>query len=150
MRSICILDGDKDAQHDLRNYTIALPGKDAPEKIVFNYAKELYERDDVFWQDTTICDLGYTKVYFRDNILTDINSIEEKLVELETQGKSKKGVEREKNKEVFNGHIRFFELIMKKWICDHPTQIDGFYKDLRTLFMKVSEFHDISSKEWEL
>lgn len=150
MRSICILDGDKDAQHDLRNYTIALPGKDAPEKIVFNYAKELYERDDVFWQDTTICDLGYTKVYFRDNILTDINSIEEKLAELETQGKSKKGVEREKNKKVFNDHIRFFELIMKKWICDHPTQIDGFYKDLRTLFMKVSEFHDISSKEWEL
>lgn len=76
--------------------------------------------------------------------MPDINGIEEKLAELETQGKSQKGVEREKNKNVFNAHIKFFELIMKKWICDHPTQIDGFYKDLHTLFMKVSEFHDIS------
>ena len=150
MRSICILDGDKDAQHDLRNYTIALPGKDAPEKIVFNYARELYEKDDVFWQDTTVCDLGYTKVYFRDNVMPDIYSVEEEVAALKAEGKSAKGVTREKNKKVFNDHIRFFELIMKKWISDHSSQINSFYKDLRTLFMKVSEFHDISSKEWEM
>lgn len=150
MRSICILDGDKEAQCNLENYTITLPGKDAPEKIVFNYAREMYEKDNDFWQDTTICNLGYTKVYFRDNVMPDICSIEEEITALRAEGKSTKGVAREKNKKVFNKHIRFFELVMKKWISDHLCQIDSFYRNLHVLFLKVSEFHDISSKEWEI
>ncbi len=36
MRSICIVDGDKRAQHKLENYTIALPGDKSPEELVLN------------------------------------------------------------------------------------------------------------------
>lgn len=150
MRSICVLDGDKSAQHNFTNYTIALPGKEAPEKVIFDYAIELYESDNPFWTDTTICDLGYTKVYFRAEILPDIHGIDEKIGSLKEEGKHTKGVRREESKKVFNTHNRFFEFVMRKWIEDHPSEVEAFYKDLHTLFMKVSEFHDISSKEWEV
>ena len=75
MRSICIVDGDKRAQHKLENYTIALPGDKSPEELVFEYANELYLNDDAFWLDSTIISLGFTKIYFRDNVLVDINKI---------------------------------------------------------------------------
>ena len=61
MRSICIVDGDKRAQHKLENYTIALPGDKSPEELVFEYANELYLNDDAFWLDSTIISLGFTK-----------------------------------------------------------------------------------------
>lgn len=149
MRSICILDGDKSAQHELNNYTITLPGNKSPEEVVFDYAKELYDNDDPFWLNQTICDLGYVKLNFRERILPDIIEIDEKIVQLKSENKSTKGVKREENKRVFNSHKRFFELVMKKWIDDHVVEVDQFYKNLHILFCKVSEFHDISSKEWE-
>lgn len=149
MRSICILDGDRSAQHNLNNYTIVLPGKKSPEEMVFNYAKELYDNDDSFWVNKTICDLGYVKINFRDRILPDIIGINSKIEQLKLEDKSIKGVRREENKRVFNIHRRFFELIMKKWIEDHAIEVNQFYKNLYILFCKVSEFHDINSKEWE-
>lgn len=150
MRSICILDGDKMSQYNLGNYTISLPGNNAPEKVAFDYAIELYEKDDPFWLDKTICDLGYVKLYFRDYILPDIQGIDEKIASIKQKGGSTKGVMREENKRIFNTHKRFFELVLKKWIEDHSFETEKFYKDLHILFCKVSEFHDISSKEWEL
>jgi len=148
MRSICIVDGDKKAQHKLENYTIALPGDKSPEELVFEYANELYLNDDVFWLDSTIISLGFTKVYFRDNVLVDINKIEEKIKELKKNEDSTKGVKRDSNKKVFNKYKRFFEIVMRKWIADHEEKINYFYHNLHILFCKVSEFHDINPKEW--
>ena len=148
MRSICIVDGDKTAQHKLENYTIALPGDKSPEELVFEYANELYLNDDAFWLDSTITSLGFTKIYFRDNVLIDINKIEEKIKELKKNEDSTKGVKRDSNKKVFNKYKRFFEIVMRKWIADHEENINYFYHNLHILFCKVSEFHDINPKEW--
>lgn len=148
MRSICIVDGDKKAQHKLENYTIALPGDKSPEELIFDYAKELYNNDDAFWLDTTIISLGYTKIYFRDHVLVDINTIDEKIRLLKNNRESTKGVKRESNKKVFNQYKRFFEIIMRKWIDDNEQDVKYFYHNLHILFCKVSEFHDINPKEW--
>lgn len=148
MRSICIVDGDKKAQHKLENYAIALPGDKSPEELIFDYAKELYNNDDAFWLDTTIISLGYTKIYFRDHVLVDINTIDEKIRLLKNNRESTKGVKRESNKKVFNQYKRFFEIIMRKWIDDNEQDVKYFYHNLHILFCKVSEFHDINPKEW--
>lgn len=150
MRSICIVDGDKTAQHNLNNYTISLPGDKSPEELIFEYSIKLYDEDDSFWTDKTICDLGYVKVHYRDNILKDIEAIKAKIQDLKNNGVTTKGVLREENKKVFNKNKRFFELLMKKWIVDHEDEAKRFYRDLHILFCKVSEFHDISSREWEI
>lgn len=149
MRSICILDGDKEASHDLNNYTITLPGKDSPEALVFNYAIEMYNSDSDFWSDSTICELGYTKIYFRDNIKPAIEQINIDIEKKKKDDKSTKGMRREMNKKLFNDFSHFFILVMKKWIEDNQVETEKFYNQLRILFIKVSEFHDISSKEWE-
>jgi AAA15 family ATPase/GTPase len=148
MRSICILDGDKRNDADLQYFMTALPGTESPEKMMFDYAIELFENDNDFWMEQTILDLGYTRVNFRDEIKPDIDAIYEKVKKLKDEGKSTKGVIRQENKDTFNRHGRFFELIMRKWIIDHPTEVGQFYKNLHTLFCKVAEFHDISSSDW--
>jgi len=148
MRSICVLDGDKRSNADLQYFMTALPGTESPEKMMFDYAIDLFENDNEFWTEQTILDLGYTRVNFRDEIKPDIDAINEKIKELQNEGRSTKGVTRQENKDTFNKHGRFFELIMRKWIIDHPTEVGQFYKDLHILFCKVAEFHDISSTDW--
>lgn len=148
MRSICILDGDKRNDADLQYFMTALPGTESPEKMMFDYAIELFKNDNDFWMEQTILDLGYTRVNFRDEIKPDIDAIYEKVKKLKDEGRSTKGVIRQENKDTFNKHGRFFELIMRKWIIDHPTEVGQFYKNLHTLFCKVAEFHDISSSDW--
>lgn len=150
MRSICIIDGDKKASENLSNYTICLPGENSPESLVFEYAKYLYKMDETsFWQDSTIHELGYTRVLFRDSILDEIDSIDKKLEALKEEGKSTKGVTREENKKLFTKYRRFFEFVMIKWIADHEQLAERFYNNLFILFKKVSEFHDINPNEWE-
>jgi hypothetical protein len=151
MQSICILDGDQRSKKDYNKYVIALPGAESPEKLIMDYSIQLYDNDDAFWTDETILHLGYTKLYFRDNILPDITNIAEKIQELRSQGKSTKGVTRELSKAVFTKHKQFFELIFKHWVnnAENEEQIKSFYKDLQIMFKKVAEFHGINSKEWE-
>ncbi len=151
MRSICILDGDQHEKHNLTNHVIVLPGKVAPETLIFNYVKELYDNDDPFWLDSTIQELGYTKTYYRDNIKSNIENIEKKIQEKKDKGETTKGIRREENKKLFNDYKRFFELVIKNWIESalNRNELTKFYNDLKILFRKVSEFHDISSKEWK-
>ena len=148
MRSICILDGDKRNEAELTNFTTALPGTESPEKIMFDYAIELDNNDNEFWKEQTILELGYTRVYFRDQIKPDIDRIDEELKRLQNEEKSTKGVTRQLNKYTFNKYGRFFELIMKKWVSDHAKDSRQFYDNLHTLFLKVAEFHDISAADW--
>lgn len=150
MRSICVLDGDKSSNKDFNNFTIALPGESSPEKMVFEYAGLLFEENSDFWVDNTIIDLGYTKLKYQREILPDIERIKNKLLQMKSEKKSTKGVEREENKKVFNKYIHFFKFVMKKWIVDHPNEVESFFDDMHTMFIKVSEFHDINPAEWML
>ena len=152
MQSICILDGDQKNKQDYSKYVIALPGGDSPEKLIMDYSVQLFDNDDGFWTDEVIINLNYGKVFYRDNIRPDIDSISEKLKEFETSGKSTHGVKREMSKKVFKNHKRFFELLFKHWVNneENDEQIGKFYKDLHVMFKKVAEFHGINPKEWEI
>jgi len=151
MRSICILDGDQKSQQNYNNYIIVLPGGKSPENLLFEYLDKLFNCEDEFWMDETVSGLGYNKVYYRDNIKVEIDNIQHKLELLEKNGDSKKGVKREENKKVFKKYEKFFELVIKNWISskENKAEMDKFYNDLKTMFKKVSEFHDISSNEWK-
>ena len=148
MKCICILDGDQ--QRDLNKYTITLPGGNSPEKVIMEYALLLYDNDSDFWTAPAILDLNYGKVYFRDNIKPDIDSIAARLQELRDAGQSTHGVERELRKNAFTRHQRFFELVFRHWIHDNENSdaIQHFYKDLNIMFKKVAEFYGINPQLW--
>lgn len=150
MRSICILDGDKNS--DWNNCIISLPGGKSPEELIFEHAQNLY--DDInsnFWTNEVVQGAGYTKIYYRDTIKVDIISIAEKISELEKSGQRTKGVRREENKKIFRKHGKFFRLVLINWINEdkNVSEVDNFYNELKVMFKKVSEFHDINSKEWK-
>lgn len=148
MKYICILDGDQNG--DLKKYTITLPGDASPEKVIMSYALVIYESDSTFWTADTILELNYGKLYFRDNIKSDIEQIDLQLQKLHSQGKSIHGVERQLRKETFIKNQRFFEMLFKYWVRDdeNSDNIAKFYKQLNTMFKKVSEFYGIDSRLW--
>lgn len=149
MRSICILDGDKNS--DWNNCVIALPGGKCPEELIFEHAEQLYKNDFEFWSDSIVEGLGYSKVYYRDNIRVEVEGIKTKIDTMKKEGQSTKGVKREENKKIFRNHGKFFELVIRNWINsnENKEKVDKFYNELKLMFKKVSEFHDINSKEWK-
>jgi len=169
MRSICIVDGDKniDIQQksfkkqkaeeiirdaDFTNYILKLPGNMSPEELAFQYSIELFENDAVFWQDKTLNDIGFTKISYRDNIRPHIDSINEKIKELQNSDESTNGVRRKMNKKLFNNnqYKKLFKAVLEQWIRDNEEEVNKFYKNLHVLFCKVSDFHDINPGEWKL
>lgn len=111
---------------------------------------DLFDNDDKFWTNETILDLNYGKVNYRDNILPDIKNISYVLQELKDKKKSVHGVERQENKNVFDKHHIFFELMFKHWVnnCENDDFIEKFYLNLNIMFKKVAEFHGINPKDW--
>ncbi|MCO1599743.1 AAA family ATPase [Desulfosporosinus nitroreducens] len=152
MQSICILDGDQKSKQDYNKYVITLPGANSPEKLIMDYSIQLFDNDDQFWTEGIIINLGYGKIYYRENIRPDIDSISEKLKELNDKKESTHGVQREISKKVFNRHKRFFEILFRHWVnnTENEDQLNKFYKDLYVMFKKVAVFHGINSKEWDL
>ncbi|MBQ3524440.1 MAG: AAA family ATPase [Clostridia bacterium] len=148
MRSICILDGDHGS--DISNCITALPGKKSPEKLLIDYAEQLFNDDDTFWIERTIVDKGYSKTYYINEIKNKVTDFEEELETCKKNTKSTKGKTREFYKELFTNNRTFFELLFKHWIHNPANQleIDRFYKELHTLFLKVSHYHEINPKEW--
>lgn len=148
MRSICILDGDHSS--DITNFIVALPGKAAPEAVLLNYAEKLYDADDSFWRDRTIVDKGYTKNYYLSNIKNEVDSFGTQLDRMRNSGETSKGKRREFNKRLFNDNRNFFILLFKHWINnpENKSEVDRFYRELHTLFLKVAPYHEISPKEW--
>lgn len=144
MRSICILDGDHNS--DISNCIISLPGKKSPEQLLIDYAEELLISDDEFWIEPTIVNKGYSKPYYISEIQNKVNDFKEEL----EHSKSKKGKTREFNKKLFNDYKTFFELLFKHWIHNpiNQSEVQRFYNELHTLFLKVSHYHEIDPKEW--
>ncbi len=150
MRSICILDGDKNSE--ISKHTTTLPGKKSPEQLLIDYAETLLLNDDHFWVDTAVVNRGFSKVYYIDNIKKDVNDFNQELEEKRQQGESTKGLTREFNKKLFVKYSTFFKLLFKHWLNNQENQqdIEKFYKELRTLFIKVAPYHEINPREWEL
>ena len=150
MKSICVLDGD---QHtNLNNYIITLPGEHSPEKVIMDYAQNIYNMDAAFWVDALVLDFNYGKVYFRDTVKPEIDNIEETLAHMSDAGESIHGKERDMRKKVFKKYERFFEFLFRYWVRDEINldSIDKFYKNLNIMFKKVAEFHGINPKIWNI
>src|SRR5699024_3856535 len=96
---------------------IALPGKNhfkgetgkSPEKLLFDYAEELFNKDNNFWSNNTISSRGYSKEWYLDKIKVPIDKFEKE----EKNGKNKEK-KRQFNKKLFNDQRDFFDLLFKK------------------------------------
>ena len=148
MRSICILDGDHNS--DISNCIISLPGKKSPEQLLLDYAEQLYLNDDPFWIQRTIVDKGYGKMYYISQIQTPVREFHEEMDRKREGEESTKGKTREFNKKLFCNQKTFFELLFKHWIHNpvNKSEVDRFFNELHTLFLKVAHYHEINPKEW--
>lgn len=142
---ICIIDGDHDT--NLGRNIIALPGKKNPEQLLFSYLENI---NDSFWREPIMIEHGFIKSYYIDNILPDITSIEESIIQTQNDGKSTKGMRREKQKDVFKKHIDFFSLVFSYWAQDtaNHDEIKKFKKGLFSLFKKCSSVNGINPALW--
>lgn len=152
MSSICILDGDHNS--DINNNIIALPGKNkcasnkklSPEKLLFEYADYLIKKDDSFWTDSEVIDIGYGKRKY----ITDISKKYNDWLESKKEGKTTKK-EREITKVIFKENKIFFVLLFKHWLNNdlNKSEIEYFYNGLHTLFNKCSHYNGINPNEWK-
>lgn len=151
LRSICILDGDKNGSVDISKCITKLPGDGSPEQLYFEYIEKLYHDDDnSFWRNKNIIRLGYTKNKYVNDIRKDIISIQNEIQEIKSKGHSVKGVERAKNKKVFNHHLEFFRLVILHWLQNEQNKKEllKFVTHLKELFYKVCIPNGIDSTEW--
>lgn len=137
--SIAILDGDKFSDKNLNFRIICLPGKKSIEELFFDYSKELFENDiKNFWQDSFLEDNGYTRVWYRNNILISIKQIDE------TAKKSNKD-KRKINKKIFNNEnfFPFFKKVIDFWIKDEKNEsaLNSFIQDFINVTRKLLQFY---------
>ncbi|MCF2628977.1 ATP-binding protein [Fusobacterium mortiferum] len=152
MRSICILDGDQAPdpytfKANLANHIITLPENAPPEVIFFEYSKFLYENDiSEFWNNSDVQEQGFTKIYYRTNIKSEIDNIDKKISESNHLRK------RDENKRIFKDYQLFFNFVIRHWLHDPKNQdkIATFFKNLNILFKKVAAFHGINPNDWNI
>lgn len=152
MSSICILDGDHEA--DISNNIITLPGKNngtsktklSPEKLLIEYANYLVQIDDSFWVGSEVINIGYGKRKY----ITDIKNKYDNFLRDKKEGKTTKK-ERELTKEIFKDNKHFFILLFKHWLYNdlNKSEVDYFYKGLHILFKKCSHYNGINPNEWK-
>lgn len=150
MKAICILDGDHNT--DLSKNIISLPGKNnasngeglSPEKLLIDYANILMNKDDDFWIDDSVINIGYSKTVY-------IEKVEAPYKKFLEQKNEKKVKEREYVKKIFNDNLRFFQLLFKHWMNnkDNQSEIYMFYKNLHILFEKNAQYNGINPQEWK-
>lgn len=146
--AFCILDGDKNGC--ISDCIITLPGKNggvkskglSPENLLLEYANQLAGRADEFWDNQIVIKEGFSKSYYREHIVKQVEKYEQK------PGSVK---QRDFNKKLFNNNIKFFNFIFKRWLHDDNNKeaIDKFYEQLKTMFKKCAEIRGISPLEWK-
>lgn len=150
LRTINILDGDMET--NLSDNITVLPGSLSPEEVAFTYSQKLYEKSEYndFWENKVLLNQGYTKIYFRDNILKQYKDNLSKL-EQAKQNSDSHGKKRELNKSLFKDYQQFWNQVLYYWIRndENKNEITEFYENLFKLFKKTAEFHDINPKEWK-
>lgn len=153
LRTINILDGDQESKTNLNKHLITLPGSSSPENMAFIHAENLLNNrtNDDFWNNSVLINEGITKVYFQREILPELRKIDKDYKQLKQEGHSTKGFTREQNKRLFNSFENFWKFVLKDWIESEENQreVNKFYKNLRILFLKTAEFHNINSNDWE-
>lgn len=148
MKAICILDGD--ATKYINKNIITLPGKNNPESVIFNHLSKLINESDDFWKHEQVhVQEGYTYEYalsIQTEIINIITDIEQRKLKKE----STKGIERDKNKKLYNKYKSFFHTVFLAWLNDSSNQaeIQNFYNDLHIVFNKTRVAYNIPAKNW--
>lgn len=147
LRGICILDGDKPFPNEhamLANSSAILPGGDSPEKVIFSYAEDLYNRpNDEFWTDLAVASEAFDCTYYEVHIRPGYNEL------MTSQDEGEKAF-RKRVKEHFNDYRGFYVLVLRRMLRDKNMQhsILEFMKFLNILFKKNADFHRISPARW--
>lgn len=148
MNAICILDGDKTEKHS--GNIIAMPGKKSPERLIFDYAEELFQNNDDFWTLAEVDRGGYDRAYYRETIQQPYKAILTKHQEKVEKGEGYKGELRKELKNLWNENLTFVSLLIRHWL-NNPQNHDAlfaFTDQLNVMFMKTAEYHGISKQEW--
>ena len=139
MQAICILDGDKTEQ--LPDYMLALPGKNSPEKVIFQYAEKLFnDSQDPFWRTIEATTNNFDRPYYRDHIQHEYHNA------LQAQS------QREALKKVWNNHKTFVTLVLKTWLnrSENSREIASFTYKFHQAFFKTAEHHGLNRHDWPM
>lgn len=146
LNCIGIVDGDVSlGETAINSNIIKLPGRTSVEKLAFDFSEKLFNENILeFWEDDKLEDWGFTRDYYRRNILEDIKNIAKEIKE-----NPEKKV-RELSKKCFNSESNneFFVNVLKYWISlpENKEQLDYFYNGLVILYQKTAELNGISRK----
>lgn len=153
LQMIGIVDGDKKPNPTYS--LIALPGKNPPEKIVFDTCLSLKMRQDEPEVKALLTRLidehSCTIKYIEDNIVADIQTIETKMSMAKEQGKSRHGLLRKLNKDLYEEYSSIFVDIFKFWVKDKNNikEINKFYYDLRSCFKQNAPYYGLDQNIWK-
>ena len=139
MQAICIVDGDKTDQ--LPDYMLALPGKNSPEKVIFEYAEKLFnDPEDPFWKTIEATTNNFDRPYYRAHIQCEYKNA------LQAQS------QREALKKVWNNHKTFVTLVLKTWLNrdENSREIASFTYQFHMLFFKTAEHHGLNRRDWPM
>lgn len=152
--SIGIVDGDTTLGYNaMNNCTLALPGKDSPEKIIYRICRELKddhsERAKEFWEIVDY-EIGFNYDILTRDIIPLFEVLDEKIATLKENNKSTHGVFREDSKDIFKNYSHVFEKIFDFWIYDekNKTEIESFFNNLKIAYYKVCDYHTLPKSLW--
>jgi recombinational DNA repair ATPase RecF len=141
--SICVLDGDKNQHINVGNRIIALPGKKSPEEFLFEFAKELVQKECSFWRDTKNIEQGYTSDFVTRNIVNKYDEIVKEYNEKKGNKISTKGFKREQYKKLFNSESQLIKLLFWYWIGENGEEVKFFKKGLLDSFCQCAQILNI-------
>lgn len=153
LQMIAIVDGDRESNPTYS--LIALPGKNSPEKIVFDICKSLKSRQDENEVEillTRLMDEHNCSIkYIEDNIITEIKKIDAKIGLLKEQGESTHGVRRNLNKVLYEKYSSIFVDMFKFWVKDEKNvkELNKFYYELRSCFKQNSPYYGLDQNIWK-
>lgn len=147
--SICMLDGDQTVQKtDIQNSIMCLPGKDSPEKFLFEYAKILVERNDPFWKSTVNIQSGYTVSAVQEALIEPYEKINALYESKKVEGKTTKGFKREQYKDLFKKNSNLMKTLFGHWIVQNKQETDDFLRNFQKLFYKNGKLKNIDISLW--
>lgn len=140
---MAILDGDKGdsaATPDFTHSLAYLPGGDSPEKFLFDYAAELYEKDSDFWRISPCVDVGFGAEYFDVTIRQDWEGLQ----------KANNTKQRVALKAHFNQFQEFYLDVWDYWLNspENGSKIVNFRDALFTMFRKTAPLAGLPTELW--
>ena len=140
LKSICILDGDKNVEGLLDDRIISLPGNGSPEQIVFQHLITLYDDStttDSFWLQHQVTMEGYSFSWVQEKLIQKVKH-------------ESKNYERKRAKKLFYEHKDFFILVFRHWLLQNreTKEYKSFLWYLNVVFKKTATENSINPNIW--